>query len=90
MQEFVDPLAELGEKVAKLTAEIGLKAFGNADEVGAAATDYLRIVGHLVFAWLWARMARFYFARLLPETAALMRSVRAGAPSMMALDEALF
>ena len=111
MQEFVNPLAELGEKVTKLTMELAMKAMGNPDEVGAAATDYLRVCGHLVFAYLWARMAkialarqdsgdpfyvaklhtaRFYFAKLLPETAGLMRSVRAGMAPLMAMDEALF
>ena len=111
MQEFVNPLAELGEKVTKLSMELGMKAMGNADEVGAAATDYLRVCGHLVFAYFWARMAklalakqdsgdpfytaklhtaRFYFAKLLPETAGLMRSARAGMAPLMAMDEALF
>ena len=111
LQEFVNPLAELGEKVTKLTTEIGMKAFKNPDEVGAAAVDYLRVCGHLVFAYLWAKMAkvalekeasgdpfytaklataRFYFAKLLPETAGLIRSARTGAEPLMALDAALF
>ena len=111
MQEFVNPLAELGEKVTKLTTEIGIKAFKNPDEVGAAAVDYLRVCGHLVFAYFWARMAkvalqkagggdpfyqaklttaRFYFAKLLPETAGLIRTARAGSASLMEMDEALF
>ncbi len=111
MQEFVNPLAELGEKVTKLTTELGMKAFGNADEVGAAAVDYLRVAGHLVYAYFWARMAkialdkqeggdpfytaklhtaRFYFAKLLPETAGLIRSARSGAAPLLAMDEALF
>ena len=111
MQEFVNPLADLGEKVTKLTTEIGMKAFQNPDEVGAAAVDYLRVCGHLVYAYLWARMAkvalekessgdtfyvaklataRFYFAKLLPETASLIRTARAGAAPMMALDASLF
>jgi hypothetical protein len=34
--------------------------------------------------------ARFYFARLLPETAGLIRQVRAGASTLMALDADLF
>jgi hypothetical protein len=34
--------------------------------------------------------ARFYFAKLLPETAGLMRSARAGLAPLMAMDEALF
>lgn len=111
MQEFVNPLADLGDKVTKLTTELGMKAFQNPDEVGAAAVDYLRVCGHLVFAYFFARMAkvalakkdsgdpfytaklataRFYFAKLLPETAGLIRSARAGAAPLMAMDEALF
>ena len=111
MQEFVNPLADLGEKVTKLTMEVGMKAMGNADEVGAAAVDYLRVVGHLTFAYMFARMAkialakqdsgdsfytaklhtaRFYFAKLLPETASLIRTCRAGLAPLMEMDEALF
>jgi len=111
MQEFVNPLADLGDKVTKLTTEIGMKAFQNPDEVGAAAVDYLRVCGHLVFAYFFARMAkvaldkknsgdkfyaaklitaRFYFAKLLPETAGLIRTCRAGLKPLMEMDEALF
>jgi alkylation response protein AidB-like acyl-CoA dehydrogenase len=111
MQEFINPLAELGEKLTKLTTEIGMKAFQNPDEVGAAAVDYLRVCGHLVFGYFWARMAkvalakeaggdpfykaklataRFYFAKLLPETASLIRTARAGAKPLMDIEEALF
>ncbi|MCB1395220.1 MAG: acyl-CoA dehydrogenase C-terminal domain-containing protein, partial [Rhodobacteraceae bacterium] len=34
--------------------------------------------------------ARFYFARLLPETAGLIRSARSGVAPLMAMDEAMF
>ncbi len=111
MQEFINPLADLGDKLTKLTTELGMKAFGNQDEVGAAAVDYLRVAGHLVFAYFWARMAkvalekqasgdpfykaklataRFYFAKLLPETASLIRTARAGLAPLMEMEEALF
>ena len=111
MTEFVNPLADLGEKVTKLTTELGMKAFQDADEVGAAAVDYMRVIGHLAFAYLFARMAkvaldkqssgdpfyaaklataRFYFARLLPETAALIRSARAGVKPLMEMQEEWF
>jgi alkylation response protein AidB-like acyl-CoA dehydrogenase len=111
MQEFVNPLADLGDKVQKLTTELGMKAFQNTDEVGGAAVDYLRVCGHLVFAYFWARMARialdkqgsgdsfytaklhtarFYFAKLLPETAGLIRTARSGVAPLLAMDEALF
>ncbi len=111
MQEFVNPLADIGDKVTKLTQELGMKAFGNPDEVGAAAVDYLRVVGHLTFAYFFARAAklalekeasgdpfyraklataRFYFAKLLPETASLIRTARAGLKPLMEMEEALF
>ena len=111
MNEFVTPLADLGGKVTKLTMEIGMKAFQNQDEVGAAAVPYLRVVGHLVYAYFFARMAkialakrdsgdgfytaklataRFYFARLLPETAMLIRQARSGAANLLDLDADLF
>jgi hypothetical protein len=74
--------------------------------------DYLRVAGHLVFAYFWARMAqvalreiaagstdsfylgklqtaRFYFAKLFPETATLMRTARSGASALMDTDAAL-
>jgi len=57
MSEFITPLAQLTENMTKITTQIGLKSFQNQDEVGAASVDYLRIVGHLVFAYLFARMA---------------------------------
>jgi alkylation response protein AidB-like acyl-CoA dehydrogenase len=111
MSEFVTPLGELGDKVGKLTMEIGMKAFQNQDEVGAAAVPYLRVVGHLVFSYFFAQMAkvalarqdsgdnfykaklataRFYFARLYPETAMLIRQARSGSANLMALDADLF
>jgi len=111
LSEFVTPLGELGEKVTKLTMEIGMKAFQSQDEVGAAAVPYLRVAGHLVFSYFFAQMAkialekkdsgdkfyesklataRFYFARLYPETAMLIRQARSGASNLLALDADLF
>jgi hypothetical protein len=58
MQEFIKPLADLGQKVQAFTMEIGMKGMQNPDEVGAAAVDYLRVVGHLVYAYFFARMAK--------------------------------
>ena len=111
LSEFVTPLGELGEKLTKLTMEIGMKAFQNQDEVGAAAVPYLRVLGHLVYAYFFARMAkialakldsgdgfykaklataRFYYARLLPETAMLIRQARSGAANLLDLEAELF
>ncbi|WP_295539489.1 acyl-CoA dehydrogenase C-terminal domain-containing protein [uncultured Pseudacidovorax sp.] len=112
MAEFINPLAYLGDQMTKFTTEIGFKGFQNPDEVGAAAVDYLRVAGHLVFAYMFVRMAqvalrqiaagstdpfytaklqtaRFYFAKLFPETATLMRTARAGSKTLMDTDAAL-
>jgi len=109
MAEFINPIAVLGDQMTKFTTEIGFKGFQNPDEVGAAAVDYLRVAGHLVFGYFWARMAqvalrqiaagntdqfyvaklqtaRFYFAKLFPETATLMRTARSGAKVLMDTD----
>ncbi len=75
MQEFTKPLADLGQKVQAFTMEVGMKGMQNPDEVGAAAFDYLRVVGHMVYAYFFARMAKialekqasgdkFYIAKL--------------------------
>ena len=112
MAEFINPLAVLGEQITKFTTEIGFKGLQNPDEVGAAAVDYLRVAGHLVMGYFWARMAqtalreiangntdpfyaaklqtaRFYFAKLFPETATLMRTARAGSKVLMDTELAL-
>jgi hypothetical protein len=112
MAEFITPIAILGEQMSKFTTEIGFKGFQNPDEVGAAAVDYLRVAGHLVFGYFWARMAqvalreiatgnadpfylaklqtaRFYFAKLFPETATLMRTARGGSKVLMDTNAAL-
>ncbi len=112
MSEFITPIAILGDKVTKFTTELGFKGLQNPDEVGAAAVDYLRVVGHMVFGYFWARMAqvalreiangnsdqfyvaklqtaRFYFARLFPETATLMQTARTGSKVLLDTDAAL-
>lgn len=112
MMEFINPLAKLSQQMTQFTGEIGYKALQNADEVGAAAVDYLRVAGHLVFGYFWARMAfvalqkiaegnrdsfyqaklqtaRFYFAKLFPETASLMLTARAGASVLMETEAVL-
>ncbi|MGL4434648.1 MAG: acyl-CoA dehydrogenase C-terminal domain-containing protein [Giesbergeria sp.] len=112
MAEFINPIAMLGDQMTKFTTEIGFKGFQNPDEVGAAAVDYLRVAGHLVFGYFFARMAqvalrkiaegntdpfyqaklqtaRFYFAKLFPETATAMRTARTGSKVLMDTDLAL-
>lgn len=111
MQEFIGPLATCAESVQMVTKEIAINANGHPDEIGAASTPYLRLVGHLCYAWMWARMAaisldkqdsqddfylaklataRFYYAKLLPETLSLIAIIKSGSDPVMAMDERLF
>jgi alkylation response protein AidB-like acyl-CoA dehydrogenase len=110
MQEFVNPLGDIAQRVEKLTMELGMKAMGNPDEVGAASVPYQRVVGHMVFSYFWARMAkvalekestddfykaklataRFYFAKLLPETAGYILQARAGNATLQGMQDDWF
>ncbi|MEH6459012.1 acyl-CoA dehydrogenase C-terminal domain-containing protein [Chitinimonas sp. JJ19] len=106
MAEFVTPLAALNKQLGEVTMKIGMAAMQNKDEAGAAASDYLRLLGHLVYGWFWARMvavslpkadepfyaakistARFYYAKLMPETHALTAKLATGAQPLMSLDQ---
>ncbi|HEX4480362.1 MAG TPA: acyl-CoA dehydrogenase C-terminal domain-containing protein [Rudaea sp.] len=53
--EFVAPLAIATKEWADLTQEIGKRALANADEIGAAAVDYLYFAGYVALAYFWAR-----------------------------------
>ena len=55
MIEFILPLAEVTKQWGELTMAIGKKASANADEMGAAAVDYLAYSGYVTLAYWWAR-----------------------------------
>jgi alkylation response protein AidB-like acyl-CoA dehydrogenase len=55
LAEFVGPLRELAQEWPQMTAQIGQRAAGNADEIGAAAWDYLFYSGYVALAYWWAR-----------------------------------
>jgi len=57
-------LKEHLELWSDLTKKIGLRAFLNADEIGAAATDYLHLSGYVLLAAVWLRMASVATQRL--------------------------
>ena len=79
--------------------------------MGAAATEYLHLMGYVAVGWQWLRMAtvaqqqlaagdtptpfltaklktaRFYFGRVLPETATLLAAIQAGSAPIMAFAD---
>ncbi|HQQ62743.1 MAG TPA: acyl-CoA dehydrogenase family protein [Pseudomonadales bacterium] len=75
----------------------------DADLCGSAACDYLHVVGHTIYAWLWLKLVaskptdtdqhivgRFYLGRLLPQIHALDRAIRSGADLVMDLPNEKF
>jgi hypothetical protein len=87
MAEFINPLAYLGEQMTKFTTELVFGYFWARmaqvalREVAAGNTD--------PFYKAKLQTARFYFAKLFPETASLMRTARAGSAVLMDTDAAL-
>ncbi len=67
MIEFVLPLAEATRQWGELTMEVGKRASANADEVGAAAVDYLATSGYVALAYWWARAVAAADAGNYPE-----------------------
>ncbi|KRA15395.1 acyl-CoA dehydrogenase C-terminal domain-containing protein [Lysobacter sp. Root604] len=53
--EFIAPLREQAAQWQQLTLRIGQRAVADADEVGAAAYDYLMYSGYVALAYWWAR-----------------------------------
>lgn len=110
LDDFAKALGASLYQLQKATMTLAERGFANPDEVGAAATEYLHLMGYVAVGWQWLRMAtvsrdmlaagkgdkafheaklktaRFYFTRLLPETATLLVAIQSGASSIMAMN----
>ena len=64
LKVYVAQLDGLNRQWGELTAQVGMAAMKNPDEVGAAALDYLMYSGYIVLAYLWLRMALVAQAQL--------------------------
>jgi alkylation response protein AidB-like acyl-CoA dehydrogenase len=65
--EFIAPLRARAAEWQALTLAIGQRAVANADEVGAAAYDYLFYSGYVALAYWWARSVAAAEASSQPE-----------------------
>jgi alkylation response protein AidB-like acyl-CoA dehydrogenase len=108
LEALARPVAEALGRLQKATMLLAERGFANPDEAGAAATEYLHLMGYVALGWQWLTMAtvarrrlaagegstpfleaklktaRFYMTRLLPQTAALLLQIQAGASAIMA------
>lgn len=111
LEDFAKSLGASLYQLQKATMMLAEKGFANPDEVGAAATEYLALMGYVAVGWQWLRMAtvsarklasgqgekrfheaklktaRFWFARMMPETATLLAAIQSGSGSIMALAD---
>ena len=94
------------DRLQSVAAWLVEAASDDAEIAGAVSVDLLDLFGHVVFAWLWARMsavapendfgarkkvvARFFFDKLLPKTYALDAQIRRGSTHVMAYPEDAF
>jgi alkylation response protein AidB-like acyl-CoA dehydrogenase len=62
--EFCLPLSALVSEVRAVTGTVLAEAETDPQAIGAAAAPYLRLVGHLLLAWMWARMAALSLDRI--------------------------
>ncbi|MEO6137738.1 MAG: acyl-CoA dehydrogenase C-terminal domain-containing protein, partial [Luteimonas sp.] len=65
--EFIPPLRAVTKQWQQLTATVAQRASTDADEIGAAAYDYLFYSGYVALAYWWARA--FAAADLSPNSA---------------------
>ena len=101
--EFAAPVDAAFERLEESTRSVVRRSQEDAELPGAVATDYLDLVGHTVYGWLWSRMAaaaepdsakkataRFYFDRLLPRTLSLAASIEAASACVADFPEDAF
>ncbi|MFD2438166.1 acyl-CoA dehydrogenase C-terminal domain-containing protein [Modicisalibacter luteus] len=57
VSDFKQAVQQEAERLGRVTDELLERADGRPEELGAAAVDYLNLTGHVVYAWLWLKMA---------------------------------
>jgi acyl-CoA dehydrogenase len=108
MKPYVVPLATALGHLQQATQWLAGNGTTKPDHAGAAATDYLHLMGLVALGYMWCRIVqvaqtklaadqtaermgaklvtgRFFFDRMLPETAAHLARIQSGSASVMAL-----
>jgi alkylation response protein AidB-like acyl-CoA dehydrogenase len=68
MEEFTKPLAASLYQLQKATMLLAERGFANPDEAGAAATEYLHLMGYVAVGWQWLRMVTVAKTKLAAGT----------------------
>jgi alkylation response protein AidB-like acyl-CoA dehydrogenase len=64
LKELLEPTAKAFERLQRATAWLGQEGMKNPDQAGAAATDYLHLLGYTAFAYLFTRSAKVALEKL--------------------------
>ncbi len=57
LADLAKPVSDALSRLQKATMLLAEKGFANPDEAGAAATDYLHLMGYTALGWQWLKMA---------------------------------
>jgi alkylation response protein AidB-like acyl-CoA dehydrogenase len=74
LAEFIEPLSKAFRKLQKASTWIAANGLRDANEAGAAASDYLRLFALVAIAYLWARSAEIALARKTGDGDAFYRA----------------
>jgi len=74
MREFVEPLGEALDRLSETTAWLAEESGRDPEAPGAAAADYLRLVGLVSLGWMWAWMAKTALSRAGDDSAGFYRA----------------
>ena len=74
MVEIIVPLAKAFGRLQQATAWVAQNGLKNADEAGAAASDYLRLFAMVAMGFMWARMMKVALANQDGEKAAFYKA----------------
>ena len=103
LQEFAADLCARTQQLQTLTDTVLRSADESPLELGAAACDYLHVVGYVSYAYMWLKMmlaadsgstkqktGGYYFSRILPRIDSLIAAAESGSGAMMLLSDAEF
>ena len=67
LREFAEPLSDVVALARRAARDQVERAATDAHAAGAAAVPFLRLMGHVALAWMWARMAAVALGRQSPD-----------------------
>lgn len=63
LADLAAPVAQAAERLQAVARSLDARAKANADEAGAAASEFLRFFGLVTLGWMWVRMAEVAASR---------------------------